>query len=82
MELKKNFWYKIDEEKPIEDNLILVCTRQGFMELVYVENGKTMKPWRYDPDDTPTLTYDKIMSWMWLDIPTITYTVEEIVEMI
>jgi len=82
MNLEKNIWYKIAEEIPIEDNLLLVCTRQGYMELVYVENKDTKKPWRYDPDDVPTISYDKIMLWMWLDIPTIQYTVEEIVEMI
>jgi len=68
MNLERNVWYEMDVFKPPDGELLLV-SNGGFMELIYIEDGITMKPWGYDSDDTPTLSVDKIKFWMLLSKP-------------
>lgn len=43
-----------------KDGLIHVGSNNGFEELVYIENGLTKKPFRYDDEDNPVIKIDKI----------------------
>jgi len=47
-----------------ENILIHVGSRNGFEELLYIENGKTMKPWKYDKNDTPILSIENIIWYL------------------
>ena len=68
MNLKRNTWYEFDVCKPPEGELLLIFNT-SFMELVYIENGRTVKPWRYDSDDTPVMGINQIKFWMLLSLP-------------
>jgi hypothetical protein len=58
-EIFKKVYIKSAVDLP-KDILIHVGSKNGFEELVYIENGQVKKPFRYDDEDTPTLSIDKI----------------------
>ena len=43
-----------------KDIIIHVCNKHNFEELVYIEDGETKKPFRYDKQDKPTLSIGSI----------------------
>ena len=46
-------WIESKNEAPKED-VIILASNGNYCELVYIENGRCNKPWRYDKHDTPT----------------------------
>lgn len=47
-----------------KDIILHVGNKKGFEELIYIENGKTKKPWRYDDNDIATLSINSIDWYM------------------
>lgn len=55
----------IKSEADLPKDIILhVGNKEGFEELIYIENGKTKKPWRYDDNDIATLSINSIDWYM------------------
>ena len=50
---------KNEEDLP-KDILLFVGNKRGFIEVVYIEEGETKKPFRYDSDDMATLKINDI----------------------
>jgi len=47
-----------------KDIIIHVCNKHNFEELVYIEDGETKKPFRYDKHDKPTLSIGSIVWYL------------------
>lgn len=64
----ENIYYKKVFIKNIsdlpKDIIIHVGNKSGFEELVYIEGNETKKPWRYDEQDIPTISIDRIVWYL------------------
>ncbi|HUX56234.1 MAG TPA: hypothetical protein VMV77_04625 [Bacteroidales bacterium] len=69
-ETYKKVFIKSPADLP-EDVLLHVGNRHGFEEIIYIENGKTKKPFRYDSDDTSTLKIENI-DWYLKEVEPVT----------
>ena len=58
-ELYKKIYIKSVNDLP-EGKLIHVGSKNGYEELLYIEDGETKKPFRYDDNDTPVIKLSKI----------------------
>lgn len=63
MEVYKRVYIKTADDLP-KDIILHVGNKKGFEELIYIEDGKTKKPWRYDDNDIATLSINSIDWYM------------------
>jgi hypothetical protein len=75
-------YYKRKDIKSIEDlpkeGIIHVGNKYSFEELIYIENGETNKPFRFDKYDEPILSINSI-AWFLLPCDDYVQALEELV---